>query len=137
VLHQTSRRQRKYIALADPVPFEKLEVSLFAALPSRDGLESIDVPADHTSQALGAALGSGDSRGVFELDLAMSGPGERRGAMGEGLRFAVNNRLSLSDSDDRRVPSEAVRLLSSADVSHADLGGDTLFLSRIRRLRNS
>jgi hypothetical protein len=41
--------------------------------------------------------------GIFERNLAMPGPAQRRSSMREGLAFPVNYRPTTAHADDRRM----------------------------------
>jgi hypothetical protein len=122
------------VGLPYRMALEKLEMRLFAPLPLGEGLERLDVPADEFAQGNGGVLLSPERDRIFELHLAMPGPGQRGGAMREGLGFPGEDGSATTQPNDRGVADAAVCLATCFDSCDGRCG-DKPILSPLCLLR--
>lgn len=112
VIDQNRRGQSHRIALADSVFLQELQMSLLCSLPIGNLLETVDVPLYKLGQSRISVLRLHHRRGVLKLNLAVLRPARSCRAIRKRLRFLMNDRLALSEPDDRCIASRTVRLLS-------------------------
>jgi hypothetical protein len=121
VIYQRSRRQGERVELAERMALQEFQMSLLTALPLRDALEVIDVPADEFGECRCALLDANERRGVFQRDFPMFCPGEGGRTVREGPVFLMDDRRALADPNHRRIARCAVRLFPSSYRCHGDL----------------
>jgi hypothetical protein len=136
VANQRRRRELQGVHFTDRVVLKEFQMTLLASLPSGDCLEGLDVPADERPQRDGLVLLAARHRLVFELYFPVLGPTRGRRRQRKRLAFLMDESLSLPDTNDRGVPRRTVRLLACAYGCHGGIGGDRLFMSPLRHLRN-
>jgi hypothetical protein len=98
VIYQLSRGHGERVEFAERMGLQEFQVSLLTALPLRDALEVVDVPADECGERRCALLDANERRGVFQRYFPMF-------CLGQG----------------RRTVRCAVRLLPSSYRCHGDL----------------
>jgi hypothetical protein len=109
------------------MPLEKLQVSLFGALPLGNGLERVDIPTNERSQGnlrltlLSALDCFGELRLVLELYFAMPCPGDRGRTMRKRLGLPIDHGCATTDTDHGRMPCISRALFPREDVRHGSL----------------
>ena len=130
MIHQLLRGERKRVALADRMAFQEFELRLLGALPLGDLPKGVEVPADQPPERPWLIASAQRARRILEGDFAMLGPSFRMSTEGEGLRFSVQDPLSIADADDGRIPHRPVGLLSCENVCHGRPSGVATSYSR-------
>ncbi len=110
--------QRERVLLSDRVTLKELKVGLLATLPSRDAAERVDVTADQAREGARLVVLAELARRVFESDFSRFGPTRRCCAVGERLRFSMDNLSALPDPNNGRVLEGAGAILPRKDVGH-------------------
>lgn len=103
------------IGLAERVALQEFQMGLLAALPARDRLECIDVPADQLGDGGRAVLYANQGCRVFKRDFAVFCPSLGRGAMIERFALLVQHRCSATKTDHSRIACDTIRLPACFD----------------------
>lgn len=111
--------------LAERMPLQELHMGLFAALPARDSLEGVDIPADQFREGWGVETEAGQLGRIFERDFAVPGPAQGRRAVGKCPAFPMQDLSLAAQPDYRRVSRGAVGLLAYFDRWHDRNSGET------------
>ena len=94
---------------------QEFQMGLLAALPARDRLECIDVPADQLGDGGRAVLYANQGCRVFKRDFAVFCPSLGRGAMIERFALLVQRRCSATKTDHSRIACDTIRLPACFD----------------------
>src|SRR5665213_1231970 len=97
---------------------QEFQVGLLTALPLRDALEVVDVPANECSEGWCALLDANECRGIFQHYFPMFCPGEGRRTVRKGPGLPMDNLLFHALTHDRGVADRAVRLPACFDRGH-------------------
>ena len=123
VIDQHRGGQVHGVHLAERMALQEFEMGLLAALPFGDRLERLDIPTDQLGERGRSLLLTDKCGGIFECNLAMSGPAQRRSSMRESLAFPVNDRPTTANADDCRIARDAIGLFAGFDSGHDGVSG--------------
>ena len=90
-------------------------MSLLAALPARNRLERVDVPADQFRKGSRALPQPGQLGRILERHFAVPGPAQCGRAVRESPAFPVQDFSLATQPDDGRVARGTVALFASFD----------------------
>jgi hypothetical protein len=105
VINKNRGGQLQGIALADRVSFEKLQGSLFSALPIGNVFEGLDIPLDEVGQGRGTVGGLNERRRVLQVDFSRPSLFLSRAAQLKGLRLSMDDDPIFLDPDIGCVPN--------------------------------
>lgn len=101
--------------LVERMSLQEFQVGLFASLPARGRLKSVDVPADQFRKGGCALPQTGQLGRILERHFAVPGPARCGGAVGESPAFPVQDLSLATPPDDGRVARGTVALFASFD----------------------